>query len=69
MAASISPMFKYSIVYKLLNFPLIWIKFVSKFIVCRALYFKAKYLLRLRSPLTIPLRTSKTVDSKADQTL
>ena len=33
MAAPIPPMLKYSIVYNLINFPLILIKFVSKFIV------------------------------------
>ena len=52
MAVSIPPMLKYSIDYNLLNFPLILIKFVSKLIVCKVLYFKAQYLLRLRSPLT-----------------
>ena len=52
MAAPIPPMLKYSIVYNLLNFPPILIKFVSKFIVCKVLYFKAQYLLRLRSPLS-----------------
>ena len=38
-------------VYHLLNFPPILIKFVSKFIVWKVLYFKAQYLLRLHSPL------------------
>ena len=52
MVAPIPPMLKYSIVYNLLNFPQILIKFVSKFIVCNILYFKAQYLLRLRSPLS-----------------
>ena len=52
MAAPIPPMSKYSIVYNLLNFPLILIGFVSKFIVCKVLYFKAQCLLRLCSPLT-----------------
>ena len=52
MVAPIPPMLKYSIVYNLLNFPPILIKFVSKFIVCKVLYFKAQYLLRLRSPLS-----------------
>ena len=51
MAAPISPIFKYSIVYNLLNFPPISIKFVSKFIVCKVLYFKTQCILRLRSPL------------------
>ena len=45
------PVLKYLIVYNLLNFPPILIKFVSKFYVCKVLYFKAQYLLRLRSPL------------------
>ena len=51
MVAPIPPMLKYSIVYNLLNFPLILIKIVSEFIVCKVLYLKAQYLLRLRSPL------------------
>ena len=51
MAAPIPLMLKYSIVYNLLNFPLILIKFVSKFIACEVLYFKAQYLIRLRSLL------------------
>ena len=50
MAAPI-PMLKYSIVRNFLNSPPILIKFVSKFIVCKVLYFKAKCVLRLRSPL------------------
>ena len=54
MAAPIPPMLKYSVVYNLLNFPPILIKYVSKFIVCKVLYFKAQYLLRLRSSLIIP---------------
>ena len=49
MAAPIPPMLKYSIVYNLFIFPPIFIKFVSKFIVCKVLYFKAQCLLRLRS--------------------
>ena len=53
MGAPIPPMLKYSVAYNLLNFPLILIKFVSKFIVCKALYFKAQYLLRLHSPLKV----------------
>ena len=52
MVAPIPPMLKYSIVYSLLNFQPILIKFVSKFIVCKVLYFKAQYLLWLRSPLS-----------------
>ena len=51
MAAPIPPMLKYSVVYNLLNFPPILIKFVSKFIVCKVLSFKAQYLLSLHSPL------------------
>ena len=51
MAAPIPLMLKYSIVYNLLDFPPILIKFVSKLIVCKVLYFKAQSLLRLRSPL------------------
>ena len=52
MAATIPPMLKYSIAYNLHNFPPILIKCVSKFIICKVLYFKAQYLLRLRSPLS-----------------
>ena len=52
MVAPIPPMLKYSIVYNLLNFPPILIKFVSKFIVCKVLYFKVQYLLRMCYPLT-----------------
>ena len=59
MAAPIPPMLKYSIVYNLLNFPPILIKFMSKFIVCKVPYFKAQYLLRLRSPVTISVRQTK----------
>ena len=63
MAAPIPPMLKYSIVYNLLSFPPILIKFVTKFIVCKVLYFETQYLLRLRSPLmAIP---SKGMDAKA----
>ena len=51
MVAPIPPVLKYSNVYNLLNFPLILIKFVSKFIAHKVLYFKAQHLLRLRSPL------------------
>ena len=57
-------MLKYSIVYNLLNFLPILIKFVSKFIVCKVLYFKAQYLLRLRSPL----RVSQTFDGLVQNT-
>ena len=41
------------IVYYLLNFQPILIKFVSKLDVCEVLYFKEQYLLRLRSPLSL----------------
>ena len=58
MAASIPPMLKYSIVHNLLNFPPILIKFVSKIIVCKVLYLKAQYLLRLRSPLGFPTQAT-----------
>ena len=51
MAAPIPPMLEYSIVYNVLNFLPTLIKFVSEFIVCKVLYFKAQYLLRLRFPL------------------
>ena len=40
MAAPNPSKLKYSIVYKYLNFLPILIKFVSKFIVCKVLYFK-----------------------------
>ena len=53
MVAPISPILKYSIVCTLLTFQPIFITFVSKFIVCKVLYFKAQYLLRLRYPLRI----------------
>ena len=62
MAAPIPPILKYSTAYNLLNFPPILIKFVSKFIVCKVLYFKAQYLLRLRSPLTIIILGKILVD-------
>ena len=55
MAAPIPPMLKYSVVYNLLNCPPIVIKFESKLIVCKVLYFKAQYFLRLRSPLIIKI--------------
>ena len=58
MAAPIPPMLKYSIVYNLLNFQPILIKFVSKFIVFKVLYFKAQYILRLRSPLSLGNRVA-----------
>ena len=51
MAAPIPSVLKYSIVYNLLNVPPILLKFVSEFIVCKNLYFKAQYLLGLHSPL------------------
>ena len=51
MAVPIPPMLKYSIVHNFLNSLPIYIKFVSKFIVCKVLYFIAQYALRLRSPL------------------
>ena len=54
MAAPIPPMLKYSVVYNSLNFLPILIKFVSKFIVCKVLYSRAQYLLRLGSPLIKP---------------
>ena len=47
MAAPISPMLKYLIVYNLLIFPPILIKFVSKFIVCKVFYFKAQSLFKV----------------------
>ena len=53
MVTPIPPIFKYSIVYNSLNFPPILIKFVSKFIVCKVLYYKAQYILRLCSPLNV----------------
>ena len=55
MAAPIPPMLKCSIVYNLLNFPPILIKFVSEFIICKVFYFKAQYILRLCSPLSTEL--------------
>ena len=51
MAAPIPPLLKYSIVYNLLNFPPMLIKFMPTFIVWKVLYFKVQYRLRLRSPL------------------
>ena len=51
MAAPIQAMFKYSIVRNFLNSPPILIKYVSKFMVRKVLYFEAQYALRLRSPL------------------
>ena len=44
-------MLKYSIVNNFLNSPLILIKFVSKFMVCKFLYFEAQHAFRLRSCL------------------
>ena len=55
MAAPIPPKLEYSNVYNLLIFPPILIKLVSKFIVCKVLYFKAQSLLRLCSPLKYKL--------------
>ena len=52
MAAPIPPMLKYSIGHNFLNSPPILIKFVSKFMDCKVLYFEAQCALRLRSPLT-----------------
>ena len=49
---AIPPMLKYWIVHYFLNSPLILIKFVSKFVVCKVVYFEAQCALRLRSPLT-----------------
>ena len=45
-------MLKYSIVHNFLNSPPILIKFVSKFMVCKVLYFEAQYAVWLRSPLS-----------------
>ena len=56
MAVPIPPMLKYSIVHNFLNSPPILIKFVSKFIVGKVLYFKAQYALRLHSPLSFILK-------------
>ena len=53
MAAPIPPMLKYSIVHNFLNSPPIFIKFVSKFMFCKALYFETQYASRLRSPLIV----------------
>ena len=55
MAAPIPPMLKHSIAYNLLNFPPILIRFVSNFIVCKVLYFKAQYHLKLHSPLSVSI--------------
>ena len=52
MAASIPPMLKYSVVHNFLNSPPILIKFMSKIMVCKALYFEVQYPLRLRSRLS-----------------
>ena len=49
MAAPIPPMLKYSVVHKYLNSPPILIKFASKFLVSKVLYFEAQNALRLRS--------------------
>ena len=60
MAVPIPPMLKYSIVYNFINFRPIFITSVSKFIVCKVLYFKAQHLLRLRSPFKINDHTKKS---------
>ena len=69
MAAPISPMLKYSIVYNLLNFPPILIKIMSKFIVYKVLYFKAQNLLRLCSPLNIHSKAGVNITDKLTFTL
>ena len=56
MAAPILTMLKYSIVYNLLNFSTDFDQIYVEFIVCKVLYFKAQYLLRLHSPLNHILR-------------
>ena len=43
-------MLKYSTVYNLLDCPLILIEFVSEFIVCKVLYFKAQRLFKVAFP-------------------
>ena len=53
MAAPIPWMFKYSIIRNFLNSPPILITLVSKFMVCKVLYFEAQYALGLRSPLIL----------------
>ena len=60
MAAPIPPMLKYSIVHNFLNSIPLFIKLVSKFTVCKALYFAVKYALRLRSPLKLTLKINGT---------
>ena len=57
MAAPIPPKLKYSIVLNVLNSPPILIMFVSKFMVCKALYFEVQYVLKLRSPLRMHLQS------------
>ena len=41
MAVPIPPMLNYSVVYNFLNSPPILIRFVSKLMVCKVLYFEA----------------------------
>ena len=53
MVAPIPPMLKYSIVYNLLNFPPILIKFMSRFILRKVLYFKAKYFFKVVFPFNL----------------
>ena len=48
MAAPIPPMLKYSVVHNFLISLPILIKFVSKFMFCKELYFETQYALRLR---------------------
>ena len=43
MAAPIPPMLKYSVVHNFLNSPPILIKFISKFMVCKVIYFKVAF--------------------------
>ena len=64
MAAPIPPMLKYSVVHKFLNSPPILIKFESKSIVCKVLYFKAQYALMLCSPLRIKIKKVKLKENE-----
>ena len=68
MAAPIPQIVKYSIVYNLLNFQPIFIKFMPKFIVCKVLYFKAQNLLRLHSPLLVDV-LCKYTDKQTNRNL
>ena len=52
-AAPIPPMLNYSNVHNFLNSPPILIKSLSKFMVCKALYFETQSALKLRSPLKV----------------